>query len=376
MRLKVGIALVIVIGALVGLGGVKFLQFQTLMAAGKSFTQPPETVSSAVVREEKWQATLSAIGSVTAAQGVTVTPELAGPVTEIAFESGAVVAKGDLLVRLDTSSEEAQLRAIKAQVELARINLDRTKTLRDENMVPQADLDTAEATMKQNQANADAIQAVIDKKTIRAPFAGRLGIRQVNLGQYLDAGKPIVSLQSLSPIYADFSLPQQELARIKTGLRVRLAIDAFPDRQFEGELTAINPDLDSSTRSVGLRASFENADGSLRPGMYARVEVLMPEESNVLVIPLTSVLNDPYGESVYVIESNSTVPGATPNLTVRRQIIRTGRTRGDFVTVEAGLKAGEKIASSGVFKLRPGMSVSENNELTPKSSTSPHPADS
>src|SRR5215831_1390482 len=256
MRVKVGIAIVLVLGALGVLGGIKFLQIQTLMAAGKSFTQPAESVSSAVVKEEKWQATLSAIGSVTAAQGVTVTPEIAGLIREIAFESGAVVAKGDLLVRLDTSSEEAQLRAIKAQVELARINLDRTKTLRDENMVPQADLDTADANMKQNQANADAIQAVIDKKTIRAPFAGRLGIRQVNLGQYLDAGKPIVSLQSLTPIYADFSLPQQELARLKTGLRVRLGIDAFPDRQFEGELTAINPDLDSATRSVGLRASF------------------------------------------------------------------------------------------------------------------------
>lgn len=376
MRLKVGIAITIVIGALVALGGIKFLQIQTLMAAGKSFTQPPESVSSAVVKEEKWQATLSAIGSVTAAQGVTVTTEVAGLIRDITFESGAVVAKGDLLLRLDTSSEEAQLRAIKAQVDLARINLERTQKLRDENMVPQADLDTADATMKQNQANADAIQAVIDKKTIRAPFAGRLGIRQINLGQYLDAGKPIVSLQSLSPIYTDFSLPQQELARLKTGLRVRLAIDAFPDRNFEGELTAINPDLDSSTRSVGLRATFENADASLRPGMYARVEVLLPEESNVLVIPLTSVLNDPYGESVYVIETNSIVPGATPNLTVRRQLVRTGRTRGDFITVEAGLKAGEKIASSGVFKLRPGMSVSENNEITPKSSTSPHPADS
>jgi membrane fusion protein (multidrug efflux system) len=376
MRGKVGIAIVLVLGALGVLGGIKFLQIQTLLAAAKSFAQPPESVSSAVVKEEKWQSTLSAIGSVTAAQGVTVTTEIAGLIREISFESGAVVAKGDLLVRLDTSSEEAQLRAIKAQVELARINLDRTKTLRDENMVPQADLDTADANMKQNQANADAIQALIDKKTIRAPFAGRLGIRQVNLGQYLDAGKPIVSLQSLTPIYADFSLPQQELARLKTGLRVRLGIDAFPERQFEGELTAINPDLDSTTRSIGLRATFENADASLRPGMYARVEVLLPEENNVLVVPLTSVLNDPYGESVYVIESKSAVPGATPSLTVRRQIIRTGTTRGDFVTVEAGLKVGDKIASSGVFKLRPGMSVNENNDITPKSSTTPRPADS
>jgi membrane fusion protein (multidrug efflux system) len=376
MRLKVGIAIGIVLVALFGLGGIKFLQIQTLMAAGKSFTQPPESVSSAVVKEEKWQATLSAIGSVTAAQGVTVTTEVAGLIRQIMFESGAVVSKDDLLVRLDTSSEEAQLRAIKAQVDLARINLERTKKLREENMVPQADLDTAEATMKQNQANADAIQAVIDKKTIRAPFAGRLGIRQINLGQYLDAGKPIVSLQSLSPIFADFSLPQQELARLKTGMRVHLSIDAFPNKTFDGELTAINPDLDAATRSVGLRAGFQNEEGLLRPGMYARVEVLLPEESNVLVIPITAVLSAPYGESVYVIETNAPAGASTPGLTVRQQIIRTGLARGDFITVESGLKAGDRVASSGVFKLRSGMSVSENNEVTPKSSTTPRPADS
>ena len=201
-----------------GLAGVKALQFKKLMAAGKSFAPPPETVSSAVVREEKWQGTLTAIGSITAVQGVTVTPEIPGIIREIAFESGAVVSKGDLLVRLDTSLEEAQLRALEAQEELARLNLARERTLRSQNMVSQSELDTAEATLKQNQGNADAIRATIQKKTIRAPFAGRLGIRLVNLGQYLDTGKPIVSLQSLTPVYADFSLPQQELARLKTGM--------------------------------------------------------------------------------------------------------------------------------------------------------------
>ena len=200
MKAKITLGIVIVLAVVGGLGGIKMMQFKALMAAGKSFVPPPESVSSFVARQEKWQGTLSAIGSITAVQGVTITPEIAGTISEIAFESGAVVAKGDLLLRLDTSSEEAQLRAIEAQVELARLNLERERSLRSQNMISQSELDTAEATLKQNQANADAIRATIEKKTIRAPFAGRLGIRQVNLGQYLDTGKPLVSLQSLAPI--------------------------------------------------------------------------------------------------------------------------------------------------------------------------------
>jgi membrane fusion protein (multidrug efflux system) len=376
MRTKIAIAIVAVLVIVGGLAGVKALQVKTLIAAGKSFAQPPETVSSVVVREEKWQSTLTAIGSVIAVEGVNVTTEIAGLIHEIAFESGAVVPKDAILVRLDTSSEEAQLRAVQAQLELARINLDRARKLRSENMVSQSDLDTAEATMKQYQANADAIQTTINKKTIRAPFAGRLGIRLINLGQYLDVGKPIVSLQSLSPIYANFSLPQQELAQLSAGMRVRLHTDAFPDQNFEGALTAINPDLDQATRSVGLQATFNNQEQLLRPGMFARVEVLLPEEKNVLVIPATSIVSAPYGDSVYVIESKSAQPDGKPGLSVRQQFIRTGRARGDFITVESGLKTGDRIVGSGVFKLRTGMSVVENNELTPKSSETPRPSNS
>jgi len=373
MKGRIIIAIVVVLGVVGGLAGVKFLQIRKLIAAGKSFAPPPESVSTAVAHEEKWQVSLTAIGSITAVQGVTVTPDIPGTVREIAFESGAVVSKGDLLVRLDTSSEEAQLRALESQVELARINLARMRSLRTDNMVSQSDLDTAEATMKQTQANADAIRATIEKKTIRAPFAGRLGIRLANLGQYLDAGKPIVSLQSLSPVYADFSLPQQELAQLKTGMRVHLFTDTFPD-VFDGVLTAINPDLDAATRSVGLQATFANTNQLLRPGMFVRVEALLPDEQNVLVIPATSLLSAPYGDSVYVIESKSGKDGK-PELIVRQQIVRTGRARGDLLSVVSGLKAGERIVSSGIFKLRNGMSVVENNSLTPKSEATPHPAD-
>src|ERR1051325_1240425 len=314
---KVAIAIVIVLLVVGALAGIKVSQIRKLQAGGKSFAPMPESVSSAVAREENWQGTLTAIGSISAGQGVTVTPDLPGMVREIAFESGAVVSKGDLVVRLDTSSEEAQLRAVKAQVDLARINAERERKLRGENMVSQSELDTAEATLKQNQANADAIRTTIAKKTIRAPFAGRLGIRQVNLGQYLEAGKPIVSLQSLTPVYSDFALPQQELARLKTGMTVRVTTDTYPDRQFEGKLSAINPELDQSTRSVGLQATFENQEQLLRPGMFARVEVLLPDQQKVRATPATSVLSAPYGESVYVIETASG-PGKT-GLTVRQQ---------------------------------------------------------
>jgi membrane fusion protein (multidrug efflux system) len=376
MKTKIAIALFIVVLVVGGLAGVKTMQIRTLIASGSAFAPPPETIASAVVHEEDWQGTISAVGTVSAVQGVTITPEIAGAVREIAFESGAVVAKGDLLVRLDTSLEEAQLRAVEAQTDLARINADRARKLSADKTLSQADLDAAEATLKQFQANADAIRATIAKKTIRAPFAGKLGIRLVNLGENLDMGKPIVSLQSLTPVYAEFSLSQQELARIKTGMRVRLSADTYADRKFEGALTAINPDLDQGTRTVRLQATLDNPDQLLRPGMFARVEVLLPEVQKVLVIPVTSVLSAPFGDSVYVIEPKPATNGAPAGLIVRQQFVRSGHARGDFISVESGLKAGERVVSAGQFKLRNGMSVVENNEITPKASQSPRPADS
>ncbi len=376
MKRTIILAVVIVVAVLGGLAGVKALQIKKLIAFGAAFVPPPESVSAAVAREEKWQGFISAIGTINAVQGVTVTPDIPGQVREIAFESGATVAKGDLLVRLDTSAEESQLAAMEAQVGLARSNLARVRTLRTDGNVAQADLDTAEAAVKQYEANANTIRATIEKKTIRAPFAGRLGIRQINLGQYMDTGKPIVSLQSLAPVYADFSLPQQELAKLKTGMRVRLVSDTYPGQHFAGVLTAINPDLDAATRSVGLQATFDNADERLRPGMFARVELLLPEEHNVLVIPATSVLSAPFGDSVYLIETQPAKDGAAAHLVVRQQFIRTGAVRGDFVSVESGLKPGDRVASSGMFKLRNGLTVVENNELSPKSTRTPNPADS
>lgn len=371
MTSKIFIGLAIVLAVLSPLAIVKTMQIKTLIA-----TPPPaqiETVATATAHEETWPETLQAVGSVSAAQGLIVAPEIAGTVTEIAFESGATVQPGDLLLRLDTSSEQAQLRAAEAEADLAKINADRERKLLGDHTVSQSEVDQADATWKQAAANADNIRTVIQKKTIRAPFAGKLGIRLVNLGEQLDVGKGIVSLQSLSPIFVDFSLPQQEFAQLQPGLKVIAVADSYPTNLFEGEIAAINPDLDTATRSVRVRARFDNADGRLRAGMFARVTVVLPQANPELVIPATAILSNPYGDSVYLV-----VPAASEstNLVAQQVFIRAGRTRGDFVSVESGLKAGDRVASAGVFKLRNHISVRESNALTPAASQTPTPPNS
>ena len=374
MKKKLMLGLIVVIAVAGGLGIVKALQIRTLIAAAGSMVPPPETVATAEARLEKWQATLSAIGSVTAAQGVMVAPEIAGTIREISFESGAKVNQGDLLIKLDTSSEDAQLRAAEAQMELARLNAERARTLRADKTVSQSELDQAEATLKQAQANADTIRATIEKKTIRAPFGGQLGIRLVNLGEQLDVGKGIVSLQALSPVFADFSLPQQDLSQLQTGLVVRVTSDAYPGEVFTGELAAINPDLNATTRSIQLRAKLANMEQRLRPGMFVRVAVELPGDQEVLAIPSTAILRAPYGDAVYVIETQTT--NGVTKLIAQQKFIRTGRAHGDFVSVESGLKAGDRVVSAGLFKLHNGASVQENNTNSPPPSLSPTPPNS
>ncbi|HEY2329692.1 MAG TPA: efflux RND transporter periplasmic adaptor subunit [Verrucomicrobiae bacterium] len=371
-KLLIGLILVVAVGG--GLGIVKTFQIRSLIAAGAAFVPPPETVATAVARMDKWQDNLPAVGSVNPSQGVTVAPEIAGTVSEIAFESGATVNQGDLLVKLDTSSEEAQLRAAEAQADWAKVSAERTRKLRADNTASQSELDQAEAALKQASANADNIRATIGKKTIRAPFAGRLGIRLVNLGEQLDAGKGIVSLESLSPLFVDFSLPQQELAQLQTGLVVRAVSDAYDGQIFTGELTAINPALDASLRSVRVRATFANTKELLRAGMFVRVKVELPGEQSVLVIPSTAVLSAPYGDSVFIVEPH--IDKGMTNLVVEQKFIRTGRALGDFISVETGLKAGDRVVTAGIFKLRKGMSVLENNATTPEASQTPTPPNS
>ena len=370
-KLFIGLVVVLVVAG--GLAAVKTMQIKTMIAAAPMFAPPPETIATAAAHEESWPDTLTAVGSVSAAQGVTVGPEIAGTVSEIDFESGATVKQGDLLLRLDTSSEVAQLHAVEAQAALAKVTAERERKLAADNTASQSELDQAEAAWKQAEANADNIRAIIDKKTIRAPFAGTLGIRLVNLGEQLDVGKGIVSLQSLSPVFVDFSLPQDQFSQVQTGLKVVAATDAYPTNHFEGEISAINPDLDPATRSVRVRAKFENQDQRLRAGMYARVTIILPQAQPVLVVPATAVLSAPYGDSVFLVAPEK--PGAT-NLVAQQTFIRTGRTRGDFVSVESGLKNGDRVAVAGIFKLRNGAAVQENNEATPKASETPTPPNS
>jgi membrane fusion protein, multidrug efflux system len=367
------IGLLIMIGIL---GGIKGLQIDRMIAQGSQSVLPPETVTTTVAQKDSWESRLTAIGSLVAVQGVTVTAELTGKVVRIAFEPGTKVNAGDLLVQQDTSSEEAQLRAAEAAVELAKRNLERLKKLLDRRTIARSQYDDAEAKYKGGVAQADAIRAAIAKKNIRAPFAGRLGIRLVNLGQILNEGEPIVSLQSINPIFVNFSLPQQQLARVQPGLTVRVRSDALPDRVIEGKITAINPEVDAVTRNIRIQATVANRQERLRPGMFVNVAVVLPVSEDVLAVPATAVLYAPYSDSVFVVEKKQSENNKQPGLIVRQQIVQLGERRGDFVAVVSGLEAGETIVSTGAFKLRNGQAVVVDNTLAPEFKLAPAPSDS
>jgi len=363
------IGLVILIVILVA---VKALQIGAMINQGKKFVPPPETVTSAVVKAESWETALTAVGSMNAVQGVTVAAELVGKVVDIAFEAGSSVKKGDILLRQDTSSEEAQLPGVLAQVDLTRTNLERMNQLFAKNLISQADRDNAVASAEQAQAQAENIRATISKKTIRAPFSGHLGIRQVNLGQMLREGDPIVTLQFLDPIYVDFTLPQQQLQLVRLGLTVRVTTDALPGETLEGRITAINPLVDAETRQIKMQATVANRGNKLRPGMFANVTVGLPGLQKVLAIPATAVLYAPYGDSVFIIEDAADKKGKV----LRQQFVRLGVKRGDFVAVTSGIREGETVVSTGVFKLRNGQPAVIDNTLSPDFRKAPAPENS
>ena len=361
---------------IVALGGTKKLQFAAMGAAGAAFDPPPETVTAQAATEETWENVLTANGSVAPVQGVMVGAEVPGKVVSINFESGANVTVGDLLVQLDVSTESAQLRAAESVADLAKINLGRARELREKGTNASSDLDASEAQAKQAAAAADNLRAVIAKKSIRAPFTGRLGIRLVQLGQILRDGESIVTLQTVDPIYTNFALPQQFLASLKVGENVRLTTDASPGETFPGKITAIAPEIDAVTRNVRIQATFANPAAKLRSGMFGSVAVLLPPTGSSLVIPSTAILHAPYGDSVFVITEGKNAKTGAPEKTIRQQFIRVGTARGDFATVVAGLKPGEWVVTTGVFKLRPGMSVLVDNALAPKAELAPKPANS
>ncbi len=370
---KITFTVVILLVVVLAIFVVKALQVKSIMAM--KWAQPPESVSTASVKKESWPRALTSIGSLTAVQGVTVAAELDGKIVQVAFEAGSAVKAGDLLVKQDTSVEEAQLRSAVAAVELARVNLDRTRELLAKATVSQSQFDSDSAIYTQAMAAADNIRATIAKRTIKAPFGGRLGIRLVNLGQNLKAGDAIVSLQALHPIFVDFYLPQQELMQVRTGQLVRISGDALGGKATEGKITAISPDVDASTRNVRIEGTIQNPDEALHPGMYVDVAVELPGADDVLTIPATAVLYAPYGDTVYVVEEKADDQGKK-QLVVRQLIVRLGARKGDFVAVTSGLKAGETVVTSGVFRLRPGGAVTVNNAQAPDAQLAPKPSDS
>lgn len=357
------------------IGGIKFLQFYTMIKGGQP-PMPPTTVTSAPVRAEHWAPELTAVGSVAAVQGAMLAAELPGTVAEVKFDNGTRVKKGDVLVQLDVSSEEAQLRSAEADAGLARVAEERARNLRKDNVISQSEFDTADATFKQKVAQVDNMRAIIAKKTIRAPFDGEAGIRQVNPGQMVPAGQQIVSLQALDPIFVNFALPQQRLSELKEGLVVRVTTDAVPGHQFKGKLTAINSQVDEVTRNIQVQATLENKERLLQPGMFVTATVILPQEETTIVIPATAISYAPFGDSVFVIEKKHDEKTKKDGLVLRQQFIRTGETRGDFVAVTEGLKPGEQVASTGVFKLRNGASVVIDNTMAPNPQLHPTPPNS
>jgi membrane fusion protein (multidrug efflux system) len=358
------------------LGGIKGLQINRMIAIGSQSSPPPETVTTAVVQTESWEALITSVGSLEAVQGVMLTAELPGKVTRIAFEPGTKVKAGDLLLQQDISSEQAQLRAAEATVALAKLELERSSKLLGKKAVAQAKYDSDDALYKQALAQIEGIRATIRKKTIRAPFAGSLGIRLVNLGQVINEGEPIVSLQTLDPIFINFSLPQQQLAQVKPGLKVRVSTDALAGQVIEGEITAISPEVDVATRNIRVQATVANSQERLRPGMFVNVAVVLPAREEVLAIPTTAVLYAPYGDTVFVVHEKQNEKDVQPVNVIRQKIVQLGEKRGDFVAIVSGLDNGETVVSTGVFKLRNEQAVVVDNALAPAFKLTPKPEDS
>lgn len=365
------VALLLLIG---GLGFLKFSQIKAAIAAGAAFQMPPEAVTTVVAGQEQWPAVLNTIGSVVAAHGVTVSADLPGVVEKIDFESGRAVKKGDLLVRLDTSQERAQLASADAGRHLSSLNFDRAKGLLERGVTSQAEYDRMAAELKQAEARVGEIQATIERKTIRAPFSGVLGIRQADLGQYLNSGDPIVPLQALDPVYVNFSVPQQEAGQLGTGAEVRVWTDGGADRAVSGRITAINSVIDEGTRNIQVQATFDNTDGALRPGMFVQVEVRVGAADQVVALPGSAVNYAPYGNSVFVVEQLKDAKGNSYS-GVRQQFVQLGPARGDQVAVVSGVKPGEEVVTSGVFKLRNGAAVFVNNKVQPGNDPAPKPED-
>jgi membrane fusion protein (multidrug efflux system) len=381
MRYVVSIgALLLVIAALVA---VKGTQIGSLIKMGKEMEKagpPPEVVATAVSKEDAWESTLSAVGTIAPVKGVSLSNDAPGVVSAIHFDSGATVKQGDVLVELDSNVERAQLASVEARRELARLNVGRSRALVASDSIPKAQLDTDESLVKSSQSDLVALQAQIARKIVRAPFSGKLGIRAINIGQYLAPGTTITSLEALESVFVDFTLPQQNLADVAVGTKVRVTLEGDAGAGYDGVVSAVDPAVDSSTRAIRVRASVPNAMDKLRPGMFANVSVVLPEQKRFVSVPAPSVVHASYGDSIFIVEEKKDPSGAImkgadgkPARVARQQFVRTGAHRGDFVAIADGLKPGQEVVVGGAFKLRNGAGVVVNNDVVPDSRLSPTP---
>jgi membrane fusion protein (multidrug efflux system) len=358
-----------------GLGFVKFRQIQSAIAQGAAFQPPPEAVTTIVAHQEAWAASVNSIGTVAAVQGVTVSADLPGTVERIAFESGTAVTEGEVLALLDTRQEQAQLTAAEAQRDLARLNFERMRGLLNERVISQSEFDRATAEQRQGDARVGEIRAAIARKTIRAPFSGVLGIRRVNLGQYLSGGDALVTLQSLNPIYVNFGVPQQSSGQMRVGRSVRITSDSLPGVEFSGRVTAIDSIVDEATRNIQVQATLANPGGKLRPGMFVQAEAGVGSTSTIVALPASAISYAPFGDSVFVVTDLKN-PAGQSYRGVRQQFVKLGPARGDLIAVTSGVKAGEEVVTSGLFKLRNGAAVVVNNKVKPTNSPKPKPENS
>jgi len=368
--LMLGVVLVL----LAALGFVKFRQIESAVQAS-AFQPPPEAVTSVVVQRGQWPVSMTSIGTMEAVHGVMVSADLPGTVARINFDSGKAVREGDILVELDTRQERAQLASLEAQSELARLTFGRTKELVNAGVISRSEYDQATSQQKATEANVAEIRATIARKTIRAPFSGILGIRKVNLGQYLPAGSPIVSNQSLNPIYVNIGVPQQAAVHVHVGGKLRLTTEDIKDKVFTGSVTAIDSEVDETTRNIQVQATLSNPDGKLRPGMFVQVELPVGANRPVIALPASAINYAPYGDSVFVITDIKDPQGKTYR-GVKQQFVKVEGSRGDQVAVISGLNPGDEVVTSGVFKLRNGAAVQVNNKVQPGNSPAPKPEDS
>ena len=375
MAKRMVVMLVLTVVVLGALGFVKFKQVQTAVQAAASFAPPPEAVTSVVAKQEVWPASLSVIGSMEAVHGVVVSADLPGTVSKINFQSGQAVKEGDVIVELDTRQERAQLAALEAQRDLAKVNFGRTQKLVDEGVLSRQEYDNAIASQKQTEANVGEIRATIERKTIRAPFSGILGIRKVNLGQYLAAGNPIVQLQQLNPIYVDFGVPQQSGTQVKVGGNVTVTAQDLGGKEFNGHVTALDSVIDEATRNYQVQATLPNPQGKLKPGMFVQVAMHYGTPRNAVTLPASAISYAPYGNSVFII-TDLKDPKGNSYRGVRQQFVKIDGSRGDQVAVVSGVKPGDEVVSSGVFKLRNGAAVTVNNKVQPENNPAPKPEDS